>query len=210
MRRCTLIGWQDTEMESFTVATGTAINETELLTQAKIGDRNAFSELVCLHAQGVTSVIYHLCGDAQIAEDAAQETFIQAWLHLSTYRPQTSLRNWLYRIAVNAATDMLRKEKRILPNSVEDLQLTDPQPGPEAVFSQEERTALIQKAVVSLPDACRAVLVLREYEGLSYHEIADALDIPLGTVMSRLNYARKLLREKLAQKLFLQVEAEHV
>ena len=82
MRRCTLIGWQDTEMESFTVATGTAINETELLTQAKIGDRNAFSELVCLHAQGVTSVIYHLCGDAQIAEDAAQETFIQAWLHL--------------------------------------------------------------------------------------------------------------------------------
>ena len=59
----------------------------------------------------------------QIAEDAAQETFIQAWLHLSSYRPQTSLRNWLYRIAVNAAMDMLRKEKRILPNALEDLQL---------------------------------------------------------------------------------------
>jgi len=197
-------------MECFTVATGTAISETELIKRSKNGERNAFSELVCIHAQGVTNVIYRMCGDVHIAEDAAQETFVQAWLHLASYRPQTSLRNWLYRIAVNAATDMLRKEKRILPNALEDLQLSDPQPGPEAVFSQEERTALIQKAVVSLPDACRAVLVLREYEGLSYHEIADALDIPLGTVMSRLNYARKLLREKLAQKLFLQVEAEHV
>ena len=192
------------------MATGTAISETELIKRSKNGERNAFSELVCIHAQGVTNVIYRMCGDVHIAEDAAQETFVQAWLHLASYRPQTSLRNWLYRIAVNAATDMLRKEKRILPNALEDLQLSDPQPGPEAVFSQEERTALIQKAVVSLPDACRAVLVLREYEGLSYHEIADALDIPLGTVMSRLNYARKLLREKLAQKLFLQVEAEHV
>ena len=192
------------------MVTVTAVNETELITRAKNGERNAFSELVCIHAQGVRNVIYRMCGDAQIAEDAAQEAFIQAWLHLASYRPQTSLRNWLYRIAVNAATDMLRKEKRILPNALEDLQLSDPQPGPEAVFSQEERTALIQKAIVSLPNACRAVLVLREYEGLSYHEIADALDIPLGTVMSRLNYARKLLREKLAQKLFLQVEAEHV
>ncbi|HEX5809159.1 MAG TPA: sigma-70 family RNA polymerase sigma factor [Anaerolineales bacterium] len=187
-----------------------AVNETELISQAKNGDRNAFSDLVCIHAQGVRNVIYRMYGDAQIAEDAAQETFIQAWLHLASFRPQTSLRNWLYRIAVNAATDMLRREKRILPHALEDLALSDPQPGPEALYSQAERTALIQKAVLSLPDACRAVLVLREYEGLSYHEIGDALDIPVGTVMSRLNYARKLLKEKLERKLFAQVEAEHV
>jgi RNA polymerase sigma-70 factor (ECF subfamily) len=187
-----------------------AINETELVTRAQNGERSAFSELVCIHAQGVRNVIYRMCGDVQIAEDAAQETFIQAWIHLSSYRPQTSLRSWLYRIAVNAATDILRKEKRILPNALEDLQLKDPQPGPEAVLSQAERTGLLQKAVLSLPDASRAVLVLREYEEMSYHEIADALDIPVGTVMSRLNYARKLLKDKLKQKLFLQVEAEHV
>ncbi len=102
-----------------------AVNEKELVTQAQRGDRNAFGELVCIHAQGVSNVIYRMCGDIQIAEEAAQETFIQAWLHLSSYRPQTSLRNWLYRIAVNAATDMLRKEKRILPNAIEDLQLTE-------------------------------------------------------------------------------------
>jgi RNA polymerase sigma-70 factor (ECF subfamily) len=190
--------------------TVTAIDETELVARAQNGDRNAFSELVRIHAQGVINVIYRMCGDVHIAEDAAQETFIQAWLHLSSYRTQTSLRNWLYRIAVNAATDMLRREKRILPNALEDLQLKDPQLGPEALFSQGERTALVQKTVLLLPDASRAVLVLREYEGMSYHEIADALDIPVGTVMSRLNYARKLLKEKLEQKLFLQVEAEHV
>ena len=192
------------------VMTLAAINETELVTRAQKGERSAFSELVCIHVQGVRNVVYRMCGDVQIAEDAAQETFIQAWMHLSSYRPQTSLCSWLYRIAVNAATDILRKEKRILPNALEDLQLKDPQPGPEAILSQAERTSLLQKAVLSLPDASRAVLVLREYEEMSYQEIADALDIPVGTVMSRLNYARKLLKDKLKQKLFLQMEAEHV
>ena len=198
------------EKEHPTVVTGLEVSETELVNRAQSGDRNAFSELVRNHAQGVMNVIYRMCGDVHIAEDAAQETFIQAWLHLSTYRPQTSLRNWLYRIAVNAATDMLRKEKRILPNSMEDLQLTDGRPGPESLVSQQERIALVQKAVLSLPEASRAVLVLREYEGLSYQEISSTLDIPIGTVMSRLNYARKLLKDKLEQKLFIQVEAEHV
>ena len=192
------------------MTTVAAVNEMELIHRAKLGERNAFSELVCIHAEGVRNVIYRMCGDVQIAEDAAQETFIQAWLHLGSYRPHMPLRNWLYRIAINAATDMLRKEKRILPHALEDLQLSDPQPGPEAVFSQGERTTFIQKAVAALPDASRAVLVLREYEGLSYHEIADTLNIPVGTVMSRLNYARKVLRGQLEQKLSPQVEAEYV
>jgi len=192
------------------VVTLTAVNETELIIRAKNGDRNAFGELVCIHVEGVRNVIYRMCGDARIAEDAAQETFIQAWLHLSSYRPQASIRSWLYRIAVNAATDMLRKEKRILPSALEDLPLRDPQPGPEALTSQGERTALIQNAVLALPDACRTVLVLREYEGLSYQEIAETLNIPVGTVMSRLNYARKLLRDRLEQKLSPQMEAAYV
>ncbi len=187
-----------------------AINERELILRAQHGERNAFNELIRMHAQGVRNVVYRMCGDAQIAEDAAQETFIQAWLHLSSYRPQTSLRSWLYRIAVNAATDMLRKEKRILPNALEDLHLQDPQLSPEALFFQEERTALVKRAILALPEASRAVLVLREYEGMSYHEISSALSIPIGTVMSRLNYARKTLKDKLEQKLFIQVEAENV
>jgi len=192
------------------VARVTSVNEAALVLRAKNGDRNAFSELVCIHARGVMNVVYRLCGNAQIAEDAAQETFLQAWLHLASYRPQSSLRNWLYRIAVNAALDILRKEKRILPHALEDLPLKDPQPGPEEFSAREERRALVKEAVLALPDACRAVLVLREYEGLSYHEIADTLDIPVGTVMSRLNYARRLLRSRLEPMVSLHVEAEYV
>ena len=185
-------------------------NEAGLVRRAQNGDRNAFSDLVCAHAQGVLNVVYRMCGNMQIAEDAAQETFIQAWLRLGSYRPKSSLRNWLYRIAVNTAIDMLRKEKRIIPNAVEDLVLTDSRLGPEAMLVREERAELVRKAVVALPEACRSVLVLREYEDLSYQEIAETLDIPVGTVMSRLNYARKLLRENLEVHLFSYAEVENV
>ncbi len=185
-------------------------NETELVSRAQDGDRNAFNELVRMHAQGVLNVIYRMCGNAQVAEDAAQETFIQAWLKLQSYRLGTSLRNWLYRIAVNTAIDMLRKEKRILSGVIEDMNLRDSQPGPEAMAANLERTEMVQEAVLALPDASRAVLVLREFEGLSYKEISESLEIPVGTVMSRLNYARKLLREKLEVKLFAYAEAENV
>lgn len=184
--------------------------ETELVRLAQNGDRNAFGELVRIHAPGVRNVIYRMCGDVHIAEDAAQETFIQAWLHLASYRPRQPLRNWLYRIGVNAATDILRKQKRIAPENMDELQLKDPQLGPEGLLSQSEQTTLVQEVVLSLPDASRAVLVLREYEGLSYHEIADTLNIPLGTVMSRLSYARKLLKEKLEKSLLVHVEADYV
>lgn len=192
------------------MATTTAVNEAELIARAQNGERNAFSELVRIHARGVFNVVFHMCGNALIAEDAAQETFIRAWQNLSTYRLQTPLRNWLYRIAFNAGMDMLRKEKRILPNDIEDMELRDANSGPESVVSQQERTSIVQKAVLSLPEASRAVLVLREYEGMSYSEIADALDIPVGTVMSRLNYARKLLKDALEPKLSLRMEADYV
>jgi RNA polymerase sigma factor (sigma-70 family) len=114
------------------VATVQSVSEAELVVSAQNGDRNAFSELVRMHAQGVLNVVHRMCGDAQLAEDAAQETFIRAWQNLPSYRPGTPLRNWLYRMAVNAGTDMLRREKRILPDDIHDLNLTDGGPGPEA------------------------------------------------------------------------------
>ena len=105
---------------------------------------------------------------------------------------------------------MGRKNKRILPGSLDEMPLPDPTPGPEAIVSLQERIASIQIAVLSLPEASRAVLVLREYERMSYQEISDALDIPLGTVMSRLNYARRVLRKTLEPQLSLETEAEDV
>ena len=186
-----------------------ANHEDILVSQAQQGNRRAFGELVSMHYPGVIQVVYHLCGDAHVAQDAAQETFLRAWQHLPAYRPQGTLRSWLYRIAVNAALDMLRRETKVDPQDIDALPLADREPGPEASFLASERAALVQAAVNALPPASRAVLVLREYQGLSYQEIAAALDIPLGTVMSRLNYARSQLRTRLEPQLEL-VEVQHV
>lgn len=168
----------------------------ELIAQAQQGDRRAFGELVRSHREGVVNVVYRMCGDSNLAEDAAQEAFIRAWKHLPNYRPRSPFRNWLYRIATNAARDVLRRERETV--DVDDLPLVSSSVGPEETVERTERGERVQQAVLALPTASRTVLVLREYEGLSYREIADTLSIPIGTVMSRLNYARKLLRESLA------------
>lgn len=178
-----------------------AVEETELdlITQAQQGDRRAFGELVHRHREGVINVVYRMCGDANLAEDAAQEAFIRAWQHLHSYQPRSPFRNWVYRIATNAALDVLRREKATV--DIDELPLATPREGPEAVVESMEQAERVQQAVLALPEASRLVLVLREYEGLSYQEIADTLGIPIGTVMSRLNYARKRLIESLAPDL---------
>ncbi len=170
-------------------------NEAELIAQAQQGDRGAFGQLVRRHRGGVINVVYRMCGDANLADEAAQEAFIRAWQHLPGYRPRSPFRNWLYRIATNAARDALRREARTV--DIDTVPVTDSTQGPQAAVEAQELGERVQQAVLSLPPASRAVLVLREYEGLSYKEIADTLGIPMGTVMSRLNYARNLLRESL-------------
>jgi RNA polymerase sigma-70 factor (ECF subfamily) len=133
---------------------------------------------------------------------------VRAWVNLPSFRPQSSFRNWLYRIAVNATLDVLRRkpEERL---EDEDMQmLADQTPGPESALIEKERLAVLQEAVSALPEAARTVLVLREYGDLSYQEIAGVLDVPIGTVMSRLNYARNRLRELLKAQL-LQMENDY-
>jgi RNA polymerase sigma-70 factor (ECF subfamily) len=185
-----------------------AETEVALIAKAQSGDRNAYGELVRRHHRGVIKVIYRMCGDVELAQDAAQDAFIQAWLHLPSFRPGTSLRNWLYRIAINAALDVLRRDAKFAGADFETLSMPDPQAGPEAVLLQNERKVAVQKAILGLTEASRSVLVLREYGGLTYHEIATALDIPLGTVMSRLNYARHQLKQSIKPH-FIQMEIDH-
>ena len=177
-------------------ATQTAESESDLINRAQQGDRDAFSELVRSHYPGVVRVIYRLCGDAGLAEDAAQETFIKAWQHLASFRPGTSLKSWLYRIGANTALDALRRGRNA-PLDFEAVGAEDSSAGPEEALLQKERSRTVQAAILSLSEANRTILVLREYGGLSYAEIAAALDVPAGTVMSRLNYARSRLRELL-------------
>jgi RNA polymerase sigma-70 factor (ECF subfamily) len=170
--------------------------EIELITQAQQGDRRAFGQLVRRHRERVVNVVYRMCGDANLAEDVAQEAFIRAWQHIPTYRPRSPFRNWVYRIATNLALDKLRRERETV--NLDAVPLAAADNGLEAVLEGAERGERVRQAVLALPPASRAVLVLREYEELSYREISDALGIPMGTVMSRLNYARNQLRESLA------------
>jgi RNA polymerase sigma-70 factor, ECF subfamily len=183
-------------------------SEAQLVARAQNGDRNAYGNLVRSHHRGVVQVIYRMCGDAELAQDAAQEAFIRAWTHLPTFRPGTNLRSWLYRIAINAAVDFLRRESKISNMDFEILAMPDPQAGPESELLQKERTQAVQAAILGLSEASRSVLVLREYGGLTYQEIAATLDIPLGTVMSRLNYARHQLKSALLPD-FIQLEIDY-
>jgi len=173
--------------------------EDQLIGLAKDGDRHAFGQLVRRHRQGVVNVVYRMCGDINLAEDAAQEAFIRAWQHLAAYRPQSSFRNWVYRIATNVALDVLRREKEAV--NIENLSLASSAEGPESAIEKKERGERVRQMVLALPPASRAALVLREYENLSYKEIAYTLDIPMGTVMSRLSHARHLMRNALSEQL---------
>jgi RNA polymerase sigma-70 factor (ECF subfamily) len=169
--------------------------ELVLIARAQDGDRHAFGALVLQHREKVIQMVYRMCENVEHAQDIAQETFLRAWIHLPNYQPRSPIRNWLYRIASNATLDLLRRERETV--DVESLPLPAPGESVEASFETRDRSAIIREAVLNLPPASRSVLVLREYEELSYREIAETLNIPIGTVMSRLSYARRRLSEAL-------------
>jgi len=177
----------------------TSLDEQTLIAHTQHGDRQAFGELVRRHQNGVVNVVYRMCGDLALSEEAAQEAFIRAWQNIQRYKPMYAFRNWVYRIAINAALDVIRSEP--VTNELDDQSLTSTEEDPETSVERKERSRQVQQAVLALPAASRAVLILREYEGLSYQEIANALDIPVGTVMSRLNYARGQVRQALSKVL---------
>ncbi|MBN1642330.1 MAG: sigma-70 family RNA polymerase sigma factor [Anaerolineae bacterium] len=168
----------------------------ELIALSLSGDRNAFGELVVRYRAMVLGVAYRVCGDAALADDVAQETFVRVWDRLHTYRPGGSFRAWICRIASNLTIDALRRVKPAA--DIEQVELPAPGSQPEALALEQERARAVRTAIGALPEQVRVTLVLREYEGLSYDDIARALDVPMGTVRSRLSDARRRLREALA------------
>ncbi|HOG47771.1 MAG TPA: sigma-70 family RNA polymerase sigma factor [Anaerolineae bacterium] len=169
--------------------------EQALVARARRGDKDAFGALVVRHHRAVAAIAYHMTGDAATADDVAQAAFLRAWEQLATLRDDAAFKSWLCRLAVRASIDCLRRAPREqpLPDGV-----VDPAGSPEGAALAHERARAVRRAVLGLPEQCRAALILREFEGLSYKEIAQVLGIPMGTVMSRLSYARGLLRTALA------------
>lgn len=172
--------------------------DAELIAAAAAGNLSAFSELVRLHRERVLRTAAGIVGSTDEAEDVAQLVFIRVWERLNDYDPSGSFVSWLYRITVNMSIDAVRRRRRQVP-------LDEDQPeraveGPERQMLAADERRRVRAAIDRLPDKTRAALILREYEQLSYSEIAAALRIPIGTVMSRLNYARRAVASILQQE----------
>lgn len=177
-----------------------------LVERAKRGDVEAFEQLISQHQKTVFNIAYRLTSNYEDASDVAQEAFIRAYSSLAEFRGDSSFATWLYRIVNNACLDELRKRKRQRVTYIDESvtmddgemsrQIADTADGPEQALERVEIQRAVQESITSLDEEYRLVLVMRDIQGYSYNEIADALAINLGTVKSRLNRARNALKEK--------------
>jgi RNA polymerase sigma-70 factor (ECF subfamily) len=177
------------------------VNDDPLINAALSGDTDAFGNLVRKYQDRLYHAMTHMLGSAADAEDVVQDSFVQAFLKLETFRRNSGFYTWLYRIAVNAAIS-LKRRRRVLPSidrmhETTPLEPVDRGPSPDGPLIERERAGQLHAAMATLADDYRQVLVLREMEGFDYQAIADVLDLPVGTVRSRLFRARMQLREQL-------------
>ena len=173
------------------------ILEAELIERSKRGDQVAYGELVRRYTRLVITVAARSGAPGDLAQDLAQETFLRAWQNIRGFAPKgdNSFRAWLCRICHNLAVDALRRGRPAV--ELDEELRGGSADNPAASYLRSEAAAEVRARVDQLPEASRVVLALREFEGLSYGEISHALNIPVGTVMSRLNYARNALRKSL-------------
>jgi RNA polymerase sigma-70 factor (ECF subfamily) len=174
--------------------------EELLVKRAKRGDVSAFSELVRRYERYVLNLVYRTLGRSEDAEDIAQEAFVKAFLNIKKFKEESKFSTWLSKIVINLCMDKIREKANKEENLEEGVWLTIPQSSyysPEETVERLEIQEWIKKAVMNLPEDLRIVFVLREFEDLSYQEISEMLDIPIGTVESRLYRARMKLRSLL-------------
>lgn len=171
----------------------------------------AFEPLVEKYRERVWRLAYGFLRDREEARDVAQEAFVRAWQALPSFRGQSAFYTWLFRITVNVATDRARQRaargralgSEPVPEEEWDRVMVDQEPRPDEQARRAEERERIQRALETLPEHHRTIIMLGDLQGLSYREIAEVLDIPMGTVMSRLHNARKRLREVLGPLLVL-------
>ncbi len=183
--------------------------DADLLRRAQSGDEAAFGTIMRQHYEKTFRLVFAIVRHEADARDVCQEVWLTIWRELPRFRGDAKFSTWLHPIATRRALDHLRKRRRwfdrCLPFNPDDKAITA---APETVTAEDasrlaagaDRAAQLRAALDSLPPKMRAVLALREIEGLSYEEIAQATSIPTGTVMSRLYHARRLLAQKLGAK----------
>ena len=169
------------------------------LDRLRAGDAPAFEELVMTYQHRVFGVALRMLGNAAEAEEVAQEAFVRAHRALGDFRGDAKLSTWLYAITSRLCLNRLATGERRLTRQGEEalLRLSDAGPRPDAALERRELESALGRAIAELPEDRRIVVVLRDIEGLSYEEIAQVLELELGTVRSRLHRARADLKEKL-------------
>lgn len=181
--------------------------DAELVRRVQRGDKKAFDLLVCKYQYKIAQLISRYIKDQHEALDVAQEAFIKAYRALPSFRGESAFYTWLYRIAINTAKNHIATRARrpaygeIELDDAEQFEagfhLRNPET-PEGLLMTEELAGVIQKALNDLPDELRTAISLREFEGLSYDEIAEVMNCPVGTVRSRIFRAREAIDKRLA------------
>ena len=176
-------------------------DDARLIEETLAGNRAAFERLVCKYQNRLFNMLWHLVDSREEAEDVAQEAFVQAFLKLDSFGGRSAFYTWLYRIAFNVAVSRRRRRRpEISVDSYPNGFGPEPQDrhtGPDEQLLRKERIHQVREAIQSLHEEHRAILVLREMDGCCYETIAEILDLPVGTVRSRLHRARLQLREQL-------------
>jgi len=176
------------------------VSDEALVRRAQAGDAEAFSALVLEHQQFVYNLALRVVGDADEAEDLAQEAFVRAWLAVPNFRGQARFRTWLYRIITNLCCNRLPRLRRDLL-ALGDEEAADrpgePEGDPASSVEADERRAFLHREIAALPESYRLVVSLRYQQEMSYDEIAVALSLPVGSVKTGLFRARARLREAL-------------
>lgn len=182
-------------------------DERALIQRCKDGDIGAFDELVAHFEKRVFNFAYRIAGNYDSANDVAQEAFIRVFNSIQTFRGDANFTTWIYRIVTNVYLDERKKAKSHRLTSLDDYieldensvtrQIEDDNPTPDVVVEHKERDLAVQRAINSLPDYQRIIVSLYHTQNRSYEEIAEILQLPIGTVKSRLNRARLALKEKL-------------
>lgn len=177
------------------------IQEQQWIDEARGGDQDAFAALVRLYEKRVFALTLRMCRNPEDAAEAAQEAFLSAWQGLPFFRGEASFSTWLHRLASNACVDLLRREGRrravsgpSLNDDALDLDVADAAPSPQEAAEATELREQIEAGLRALSPEHRQVLILRELHQLRYDEIAETLDLDVGTVKSRINRGRKQLR----------------
>ena len=184
----------------------TDLQEQKWIDAARQGDMAAFEQLVRLYEKRVFALTKRMCRNPADAEEAAQEAFLAVWQGLPFFRGDSSFSTWLYRLVSNACVDVLRREGRhqtaagpSLDDEAVSIDVPDAAPTPHDAAEQSELRQQIEEGLAALSPEHREVLILREMHQLSYDEIAETLDMDIGTVKSRINRGRKQLRKILLE-----------